>query len=471
MESEPPPLYFSSLILFASDGVADVNLLFLFLALLIISSGLISASEVAYFSLNINDIKSLEEMNSENSRKALLLKDRPRYLLATILIGNNFVNIAIVVVADIIIRNLLGAEKLFETGMWLHRNLFFGFFTPDILATAFNFFITVICVTFILVLFGEAMPKIYASVNKMKIILLMSGPLSFMKLLFTPLSSVLVNWSGLLERKLGKTNSQITSKEDIDAAIDLTVVRNNEKDNQEAGILKGIVNFGDISARQIMRPRMDIIAVEENMSFKELMKIVKDSGYSRLPVYNEDFDNIIGILYVKDLIAHTESPENFDWKPLVRNNVLFVPESKKIDELLREFQSKRTHMAIIVDEYGGTAGIATLEDIMEEVVGDIKDEFDVDEDIDYIKISENNFIFEGKTLLKDVCRVIGENTNYFDELRDEADTLAGLILEITGSIPKPEKEITVGRLTLKVISVTKKRIEKISVIINSNPSE
>ncbi|MBC7886167.1 MAG: gliding motility-associated protein GldE [Saprospiraceae bacterium] len=341
--------------------------------------------------------------------------------------------------------------------------------TPVVIANVFNFVITVIGVTFILVLFGEAMPKIYATLNKLSIVHLMAGPLTLLMYLLGPISKILVGWSTAMEKSLGSSNPQnSTSKEDIDAAIDLTVTNKTEASVQEADILKGIVNFGDISARQIMHPRMDIVAIEEAESFKELMKIVKESGYSRLPVYKEDLDNIIGILYVKDLLAYTEESESFGWQKLIRNSVLFIPESKKIDELLREFQFKRTHMAVIVDEYGGTAGIATLEDIMEEVIGEIKDEFDQDEEIDYIKISENNYIFEGKTLLNDVCRVIGENTSYFDQLRGEADSLAGLILEVVGHIPGSEKEIIIGNFTFKIVSVTKRRIEKISLIINEN---
>jgi len=270
-----------------------------------------------------------------------------------------------------------------------------------------------------------------------------------------------------MEKRLASSSSQnLTSREDIDAAIDLTVTSSSESSAQEADILKGIVNFGDISARQIMHPRMDIVALDESAGFREVMKIVRDSGYSRLPVYREDLDNIVGILYVKDLLEAGEESDDFRWQDLIRKSVLFVPEAKKIDELLREFQKKRMHMAIIVDEFGGTAGIATLEDIMEEVVGDIKDEFDMDEEIDYIKISDNNFILDGKTLLNDVCRVIGENTGFFDNVRGEADSLGGLILEIIGSIPSSEKEINIGHLNLKVISVTRRRIEKVSIFIN-----
>ena len=436
--------------------------------ILIICSGLISSSEVAFFSLGLKDIKDLEEQNSPSSKRALLLKEKPRYLLATILIANNFVNVAIVIVADIMVQILLGQSTLLIIGTWLHDNVFYSLATPEAIAGIFHFLVTVVGVTFILVLFGEAMPKIYATLSKHKIIHLMSGPLTFLMWLFNPVSKILVGWSSKMEKRLSSNSSQnLTSKEDIDAAIDLTMTNDTPHATQEAGILKGIVNFGDTSAKQIMHPRMDIVYVEIEDTFKNVMKVVKESGYSRLPVIKEDLDNISGILYVKDLLAYTEEGETFGWQKLIRPSALFVPESKKIDELLREFQLKRMHMAIIVDEYGGTAGIATLEDIMEEVVGDIKDEFDQEEDVDFIKISENNYIFEGKSLLNDVCRIIGVSSGYFDDIRGDSDSLAGLILEIVGAIPNSEKEITVNDITLKVVSVTKRRIEKISLFIHA----
>lgn len=441
----------------------------LFFVVLLICSGLISASEVAYFSLGLKDVKDLEEENTSASQRILALKEKPRYLLATILIANNFVNIAIVIVAEQLLREFIGESSILMAGQWLHNNLLYGFTTPETIANVFNFLITVVCVTFILVLFGEAMPKIYATLNKVRILHIMSVPLTFLMYIFAPASKILVGWSTAMEKSLGNNNPQsLTSKEDIDTAIDLTVTNSSDESTQEADILKGIVNFGDISARQIMHPRMDIVALDETAGFKEVMKIVKESGFSRLPVYKEELDNIVGILYVKDLLAYTEEGDTFIWQKLIRSSVLFVPESKKIDELLREFQLKRMHMAVIVDEYGGTAGVATLEDIMEEVVGDIKDEFDTDEEVDYIKISPNNYILEGKTLLNDVCRIIGENTSYFDNVRGEADSLGGLILEIIGTIPSSEKEIAIGHLTLKVVSVTKRRIEKVSLIIHEN---
>jgi len=256
----------------------------------------------------------------------------------------------------------------------------------------------------------------------------------------------------------------MTSKEDLDKAIELTVnAEEGGQSGQEADILKGIVKFSDHQVKQIMKPRIDVVAIEIEENYSSLMTLVKNSGYSRIPVFEEDFDSIKGILYVKDLLGHTQEENDFKWQELIRDQVLYVPESKKIDELLKEFQSKRMHIAIIVDEYGGSAGIVTLEDIMEEVVGDIRDEFDEDQEVDYIQIGKDNYIFEGKTLLNDVCRIIGEDTSIFDEEKGEADSLAGLILEITGVIPKQEKEITVGKTLLKVISVNKRRIEKINV--------
>jgi len=465
LDTDPPNLlyFFLQAPPLETSGLIYLIVTFIFL---LIGSGLVSGSEVAFFSLGINDIKNIEESNTASDQRVLSLKERPRQLLATILIANNFINIAIVIVSDSILKALIGYDNLLVMGHWINDNISFGLFAPDVIASFFNFLLTIVGVTFVLVLFGEAMPKIYATLNKPKILNLMSGPLTAMMYLFSPLSKILVGWSSSMESALMGNNSQnSTTKEDIDAAIDLTVTNISESSTQEADILKGIVNFGEISAKQIMHPRMDIIAIEEKESFKDLMKIVKDSGYSRLPVYRDDLDEVIGILYVKDLLAVSDKEATFNWTSLIRNKVLFIPESKKIDELLREFQVKRIHMAIVVDEYGGTAGLATLEDIMEEVIGDIKDEFDGDEDVDYVKIAENNYIFDGKTLLKDVCRVIGENTTYFDDVKGEADSLGGMIVEILGQIPTLEKEVKHEHLTFKVVSVTKRRIEKISLMI------
>lgn len=440
----------------------------LFFILLMIISALISASEVAFFSLDVNDLKNLEDAKTSFSKMVLNLKEKPKRLLATILIVNNFVNIAIVIVAGHIVNILFHGDRISKIALWFQDYILFGNFTEVQIGNGINFMITVVGVTSILVLFGEAVPKIYSTLNKFAIINVMARPLSLLTRILHPLTSILVKWSSLFESKLKNSNNNNTSREDIDAAIDLTITNLSESTSQEADILKGIISFSDTAAKQIMRPRIDIIALDIKMSFKEVIKIVKESGYSRLPVYEEDLDKIQGILYLKDLLQFIDADDDFLWQNLIRKEVLFVPESKKIDELLREFQSKRNHICIVVDEYGGTTGIATLEDIMEEIVGDIKDEFDEAEEIQYLKISENNYIFDGKTLLNDVCRIIGINISSFDQYRGESDSIAGLLLEITGGIPPVDKEVSMGGVTLKVISITKKRIEKVSILIHEN---
>jgi len=246
-------------------------------------------------------------------------------------------------------------------------------------------------------------------------------------------------------------------------AIQLTV--DNEEDSEEADILRGILKFGNVSAKQIMKSRVDVVALDETANYTEVMTTIKESGFSRIPVYKEDFDEVIGILYVKDLLGFAKEDSGFNWQKFVRENILYVPESKKIDDLMKEFQQKRTHMGIVVDEFGGSAGIVTLEDIMEEVIGEIKDEFDEDEEVDYVKINATNFIFEGKTLLNDVARIIGVEKGSFDQIKGEADSLAGLLLMHLGHIPKKDKEITVGQFRFKIVAVTKRRIEKIHLTL------
>lgn len=445
---------------------------FLLLILLICCSGLISASEVAFFSLTPSRLRAIEEEEGVLGQRIVQLRNHPKRLLATILIGNNFVNIAIVIVSKIILDNILNEQILTTIGWWLHEYIFLGLFTPEQLATGIDFFITVILVTFILLLFGEVGPKIYANVNNLKVARIMATPISFLAFLFTPVSSILVRWGQTIERRIATNRNYQTgtSREDLDAAIELTVSQN-EEEPHEAELLKGIVKFGDMSARQVMRPRVDVVAVEKDIDFTSLLNIIRESGYSRLPVYEEDVDKILGILYVKDLIGLTNEGADFAWNDLIRTNMLYIPETKKIDDLLRDFQIKRLHMAIVVDEFGGTLGIVTLEDIMEEVIGEIKDEFDDDEDIEYIKLSEGNYIFDGKALLNDVCRVIGEKTSYFDDIKGNADSVGGLIIELMGHIPKPEKEIQIKELQLKVISSNSRRIEKVNIKVMQSQNQ
>lgn len=472
MESEPPSkIYFAFVPLIALVLLQimpqGIFIFILLMVVLICCSGLISASEVAFFGLTPHQVRILEEENSMVSRRILELREKPRRLLATILISNNFVNIALVIVSEIVVSQLLTKDALYNTSAYVDAYLLHGLIEISAISTFIQFLITTVLVTIILLLFGEIVPKFYAGNAHLSVAKIMSGPLKVLNFVFSPVSSVLVGWSTGLEQRINKNRNYQTgtSKEDLDAAIDLTV-QNEEGENQEADILKGIIKFGDLSARQVMKPRIDVVGLEITEDFSEILKVVRDSGYSRLPVYEEDLDHVKGMLYVKDLLGHTHENKQFIWQELIRETVFYVPDSRRIDDLLRDFQLKRMHMAIVVDEFGGTLGIITLEDIMEEVIGDIKDEFDEEEDVDYIRLDEDNFIFEGKTLLNDVCRIIGEKSGYFDDIKQNADSLAGLIIEQVGSIPRVEKEIVVKSTTLKIVSANDRRIEKISLKVD-----
>ena len=419
-----------------------------------------------FFSLSPNDLDHLKNESNPNSKRILNLLETPRTLLATILISNNFINIAIIIISEFVLRNTITEEFCRN---WANKvaDLFpYVGWDINLLSSAISFLITTVLVTFAVVLFGEVAPKVYAKINNVQLARFMSFPLNLLRSFFYPLSKILVNWTHALEKRLAhRTTNSLASKEEIGAAIDLTV-KGEVDAHEEVDILKSIVNFGDVPVKQIMQPRVDVIAVDFQSSYKELIQVLKESGYSRIPVYNEDFDHITGILYAKDLLGHLEEAETFEWQELLRTEVLYVPESKKIDDLLKEFQAKRLHMAIVVDEYGGTSGIVTLEDIMEEIIGEIRDEFDDEIELDYQKIDDYNYIFEGKTLLNDVCRVIGVDTNTFDDIRGDADSLAGLILELLGRFPRKGIELKQMGFTFKIIAVNKKRIEQIKITID-----
>ncbi|MEZ4981666.1 MAG: gliding motility-associated protein GldE [Saprospiraceae bacterium] len=470
MESEPgcsdrflSLSYFPFLFIPSLEVGIALSLVILFL----VFSALVSGSEVAFFSLSTNDFDRLRQEKSKSSDRILNLQERPRTLLATILIANNFINIAIVILSEFIVRQSLSEETLNAWGTSILNT--FGIRDSAYIGTvawSINFLLTVVGATFLLVLFGEVIPKVYARLNNISLAKLMSGPLYIMNIVFSPLSKGLVNGTRIIENRLAKKSNgmSVASKEDFDEAIELTVSQEKNAE-QEVDLLKSIVKFGDLSVKQIMRSRVDVVGVEINMTFNELIKIIKDSGYSRLPVYEEDFDKVTGILYVKDLIGNLDNGPEFEWQSLVRENILFVPESKKINDLLKEFQSSRMHLAIVVDEYGGSSGIVTLEDIMEEVIGDIRDEFDDEPEVLYRKIDDFNYLFEGKSLLNDVCRIVGIPTDTFDEVKGEADSIAGLVLEIVGLLPKPEREISFEDYTLKVVSVNERRIEQVLITL------
>ncbi len=415
------------------DGMVVGGLLLI--AVLLVFSALISGSEIAYFSINTDQQEILEKENGKGN-KILALIDNPRNLLATILITNTLINIAIIVVAYSI------------TSRW------FNFGSSKML----EFLFQVVVVTFLLVLFGEVIPKVYATQQNIKLAKFMATPLSLLSKILSPFSKQMVSSSLLLEKKLAGKNALSTA--DINQAIDLTIGSNEAERNKD--ILKGIVQFGNITVKQIMQSRVDIVSATIKNDYQSILKKVRESGYSRFPVYDGDSDNIVGLLYAKDLLAHLNESNNYDWKALLRQP-FFVPENKKIDDLLAEFKSRRMHMAIVVDEYGGTSGLVTLEDVLEEIIGEIKDEYDDEKEINFKKINDNNYIFEGKTMINDVCRVLAIDKSTFDEIRGEADSLAGLVLEMNGVMPKSGDVLTFERFKFRIITVNKTRIVKIKV--------
>ena len=428
---------------------------------------MISGSEIAFFSLTHNELQNLKTEDKVSSKRIVYLRTIPRSLLATILISNNFINIGIVVLSDFLILKTFGQATF---NGWAHQLLIqFDWLpiTQDFLTHAINLTITVMGVTFLLVLFGEVTPKIYARLNNLQLARTMSGPLLVMSRILKPASNTMVRWTNKIEKRVNARSLTASDdhKSEIDQAIDLAV-SSDIGSEEEIDILKSIIKFNEVTATQIMRPRVDVIAVSITISYDELLTAIRNSGYSRIPVYDDDFDHVKGILYAKDLIAHLDKAGDFKWQDLIRTDLLYVPETKRINELLKDFQERRMHMAIVVDEFGGSSGIVTLEDVMEEVIGEIKDEFDQEREFDFVKIDKHNFIFEGKTLLNDVCRIVGIDTRTFDAAKGESDTLAGLMLEIVGNIPGKGEEVELGNYTLKAQKVSDRRIEKVKLTIN-----
>jgi gliding motility-associated protein GldE len=424
---------------------------------------------VAFFSLDKQQLENLRNDNSKTAQRILQLRSAPKRLLATMLITNNTINIAIVIISAYVITRAIPEDTFRHWAASLSHLAVFSSFSPSGLAYAISFVLTVMSVTFLLILFGEVVPRVYAKLNMIRLAKVMALPLQFLVGLLTPLSGILVGWTRFIERRLQRrTNGSIGDaaiKEDIDKAIDLAMPRD-ENSRLEADILKSIIKFNDVPVKQIMRSRVDVIAIDSLLPFTKLKEIVRREGYSRMPVYNENLDNILGILYVKDLIGHMERGDEFEWQKLLRPQVLYVPESKKINELLKEFQKEHMHMGIVIDEYGGTAGIVTLEDVMEEVIGEIKDEFDDAVEGDYRKIDQNTYLVEGKVLLNDVCRIIGIDSSVFDQVRGDADSLAGLILEMSGKMPERGEEFSVAGIAFTVIAVSSRRIEKVRIKMN-----
>lgn len=418
----------------------------LIIVILIICSAVMSASEIAFFSLTHAETDTLQESESISDNRVAKLLEHPRYLLSTILIGNNLVNIGVVVISYYVTKHMFNFQNYQIGSFVLHSYVI-------------EFVWNVLVVTFFLVLFGEATPKVYATHNKLKIARAVAPVFLILIKIFHPLNYVLVESTRLIERRLKKYNAEIDIEE-INKAIEITVEKKESK--QDAKLLKGIVHFGNITVKQIMRPRSEMVAVDRELSFSELVAFIKDNGYSRYPVFKETKDNIVGVLHIKDLIEHLNQNDTFGWQKFVREP-LFVPETKKIDDLLREIQQNRKHMAVVVDEFGGTCGIVTLEDIVEEVVGDISDEFDETTDSGFKKIDDKNFLFDGKTPLAEACSLMEIVPDSFNHFKGEAETIAGIILENIGRIPKNGEEIKLGMFKVGIISVLNNRIEKVKI--------
>ncbi len=406
------------------------------LLILLLLSGIISGSEVAFFSLSKTDLVDEKNVNSKTKLVSDLLQDQKK-LLATILISNNFINILF-----ILIFTYIG-----------------DYFFQNISSSIVKFLIEIVLVTFLILLFGEVLPKVYASRNALKFASAMAKPMAFLNTFLTFLSYPLLKLTSVVERSLTKKQSDL-SVEVLSQALELTSTTATTQ--EEKKILHGIVNFGNTESTQVMCPRMDIFALASDEDFNTITKKIILKGHSRIPVYNENIDNIIGVLYTKDLIPHIHKT-TFNWVKIIRE-AFFVPENKKLDDLLKEFQEMKNHLAIVVDEYGGTSGLITLEDIIEEIVGDISDEFDQN-DLPYSKLDDDNFIFDGKINLKDFYKVLQIEDSQFEENKFEAETLAGFILEITGKFPKKNEMIKFNDYSFKIEAIDKKRIKQIKVTL------
>ena len=442
MEEEFSPLLLSIFFDITLQPISiGIVLNFIVILLMLFCSALISGAEVAYFSLTPNDV---EDLNQEKSKKALLtlkLLEKPNKLLATILITNNFINIGIIILSTYLTASI------------------FQFPENSIM----EFMFQIVVITFVIVLFGEITPKIYANRNALWFSKWMSIPLNLSSKLFSPLSYLLTSSTAFIDKRL-KRKKEVVSMDEIAEALELTT--ETDPNEEEQKILKSIVEFGNIDVKEIMKSRVDVVAIEQKLLFEKVIDLVVDSGFSRIPVYKENFDDVIGILYVKDLIPHLDQKSDYKWQDLIRS-AYFVPETKMINDLLKEFQDKKIHLAIVVDEYGGTSGIVTLEDILEEIVGDITDEFDDDGNI-FSVLDDYNFIFEGKISLNDFLKTVKGEIDYFDGVKGDSDSLAGLILELKGVIPSKGEIIKFAPYIFTIESSDSRKIKRIKVQIKKD---
>lgn len=436
MEADPFPIHILG---FINPNLNYSSVVFIGIVLiaLLLLSAMLAGSEVAFFSLNADQRAALRESDNPSEKAVSLLLDKPQQLLATLLISINFVNIIFITLSNYLTEMILGPQSV-ET----------------LLVTLFLLF----GVTFVITFFGELIPKVWAQQNNIRFATFSATLIQFFTLVFTPLSKTLLGISNLIEKRIEKRSYTLTAHE-LNHALEITTDENTTE--QEKDILRGILNFGNTSVKSVMKARRDIVAFDTEMDFHELMDKINKNGYSRVPVFKETIDKIEGILYIKDLLVHVEEDEKFDWVSLL-HQPFFVPENKKIDDLLYDFQEKRVHMAIVVNEYGETEGLVTMEDIIEEIVGEINDEFDV-ETADYKRLDENTYLFEAKTSLNDFGRVFDLEPVYFEKAKGESETLGGLVIELFGRIPNSGEEMQFEDFQFKIQSVDARRIKKITV--------
>ena len=410
---------------------------------LLFLSGYASASEIAFFSLSPTDLSKLEPEKNFSDKRIQLLREDSERTLATILITNNLVNVTIIMLCNYIFAQVID----FGMAIWL------------------QFICVTVLLTFLLLLFGEIMPKVYARQNSLKYCRMASGGIMFLRKLFWPIGSILIS-SGTLAEKVVQKESHVLSVDDLEQALELT---DNEEIKEEKSMLQGIIRFGDETAKEIMTPRQDIVDLNMQASFSDVLKCIVENNYSRIPVYQGNTDNIRGVLYIKDLLPHIGKSGSFRWQSLIRP-AYFVPETKKIDDLLREFQENKIHIAIVVDEFGGTSGLVTLEDVLEEIVGEINDEYD-EEEKTYTRLNQNTYVFEGKTSISDFSRILEIDDEEFADVEGDADSIAGLILEIKGDFPKVGEKIIYRRFTFEILAIEERRISSVKVVIKGGANQ
>jgi gliding motility-associated protein GldE len=407
------------------------------IAVLLFCSALVAGSENAFFSLTKQDIENYRNEESSRGKAIHHLLSHPKVLLGTILITNNFINIAFV----------LASEWLFSLVI-----------TEAVMLSTTFFIFQIVFVTFVIVFLAEVTPKIYATQNYLKFSRFIALPILFLSRLWSPFVWLLVKSTSIIDKRITRRGHELTM-DDLEHAIDIT--SNEQSPEEEKEVLKNIVNFGNTDVKQIMKNRMDIKALEMGLTFKEVLASINEWEYSRLPVYEDNLDNVKGILNIKELLPHIQEETEFAWQELIKEP-FYVPERKKIDDLLKEFQHKRVHMAVVVDEYGGCSGIVTMEDILEEIFGEIQDEFD-EEDMSYSQLDEYTFLFEGKTLINDVCRLMDLRFDTFDEIKGETETLGGMLTEIAGKIPQTREKIVYNEFTFTAESVDRRRIKRVKI--------